>query len=287
MNFYVDMAILQNFLVQGKHQKPIITDLFYKKTGTKKPLVIFCHGYKGYKDWGVFGKMNDTFTDQNFALLKFNFSHNGGTVAQPIDFPDLDAFGKNNYMMELDDLQSVINWITENEEHQEEIDTNNITLIGHSRGGGIATLTAAKDSRIKQLVTWAAVSTLDRTMFHEGPELEQWKKEGVFYIVNGRTKQQMPHYIEFYENFMEHQAYLDIQTATEKITIPHLIIHGDGDVAVPIHHAQNLHQWNPKSELFVVPGANHVFGAKQPWTEPSFPKDFDLVLEKTFEFLKK
>ena len=30
---------------------------------------------------------------------------------QPIDFPDLEAFGNNNYTKELDDLRSVIDWV--------------------------------------------------------------------------------------------------------------------------------------------------------------------------------
>ncbi len=285
MNFYPNMTILQNFPVPGNHQRPIVTDLFYQKTGVKKPLVIFCHGYKGYKDWGVFGKMNEDFISSGFALLKFNFSHNGGTLEQPIDFPDLDAFGANNYMMEMDDLQTIIDWITQNEEHRSEIDTEDITLIGHSRGGGIVTLTASKDARIKKVITWAAVSTLDRTMFQEGPELEQWKKEGVLYIVNGRTKQQMPHYIQFYENYKKNETYLNIQNAAEKLTIPHLIIHGNEDQAVPIRHGQNLHRWNPNSEFHIVAGANHVFGAKQPWTTTEFPTAFQEVLEETMEFL--
>ena len=135
------------------------------------------------------------------------------------------------------------------------------------------------------MITWAAVCTLDRTMFQEGTELEQWKKDGVFYIVNGRTKQQMPHYIQFYENYKEHETYLDIQKATQNLTIPHLIIHGDGDVAVPIFHAKNLHEWNPDSQLCIIPEANHVFGAKQPWTEKAFPTDFQITLEETFDFL--
>ncbi|MFY0630515.1 MAG: alpha/beta fold hydrolase [Flavobacteriaceae bacterium] len=280
------MIQLRNIPVKGNHQKPILTDLYYHETNTQKPLVIFVHGYKGYKDWGAFDKMSSLFLEEGLALLKFNFSHNGGTPDQPIDFPDLEAFGNNNYTMELDDLQSVLNWITSNEKVQNEIDINNITLIGHSRGGAMATLTAAKDSRIKKLVTWAAVCDLNRSMFHEGAELEQWKKDGVFYIVNGRTKQQMPHYIQFYNNYIENKELLDVEKATKKINIPHLIFHGDGDLAVPVIHGKNLHRWNPNSELVIIPNANHVFGAKQPWTEEKFPEDFKIVLEKTIAFLK-
>ena len=279
------MNILKNIPLQGKHHRPIVTDLFYEKSGAKKPLVIFVHGYKGYKDWGVFEKMNDAFVTEGFALLKFNFSHNGGTLEQPIDFPDLEAFGRNNYTIELDDLQTVINWISECTEHHSEVDVNNITLIGHSRGGGIATLTAANDVRIKKLVTWASVCTLDRTMFHQGDELEQWKKSGVFYVINGRTKQQMPHYIQFYEDYIQNKERLNVENAARSIKIPHLIFHGDGDLAVPVGHGKNLHQWNPNSELVVIPNANHVFGGKQPWTDEKLPFHFSMVLKKTLSFI--
>ena len=137
------MNILKNFSVQGKHHKSIITDLYFNKTSVKKPLVIFCHGYKGYKDWGAFDLMSSNFLKANMAFLKFNFSHNGGTPNQPIDFPDLEAFGNNNYTKELDDLECIINWICTTTKFKNEIDTNNITLIGHSRGGAIAIIKAA------------------------------------------------------------------------------------------------------------------------------------------------
>ena len=278
--------MIRNFPLPSNHGRPIVMDLLYEQTGVKKPLIIFVHGYKGFKDWGVFGSMNQAFLDQGFALLKFNFSHNGGALEQPIDFPDLDAFGKNNYSIELDDLQTVIDWIDESTEHHSEIDISNITLIGHSRGGGISTLTAALDSRIKRLITWASVCTLDRSMFQEGPELEAWKKSGVFYVMNGRTKQQMPHYIQFYEDYKKNEERLSVEHAARQISVPHLIFHGSGDDAVPFSHAENLHKWNPKSELINIQNANHVFGGKHPWNEKNLPADFAEVLERTFSFIK-
>ena len=280
------MKILSNFQIKSKFHKPILLDLFYQKTGAQKPLVIFIHGYKGYKDWGVFGKMNDRFVDEGFALLKFNFSHNGGTPEQPIDFPDLEAFGNNNYSKELSDLQTVLNWISTETQYHEEIDIHNIALIGHSRGGGIATLTTASDSRIQKVITWASVCTLNRTMFQEGKELQAWKESGVSYVINGRTKQKMPHYIQFYEDYIQNKEKLNIESAAKKIEVPHLIIHGDGDDAVPFIHAENLHAWNPESKLINIPEANHVFGGKQPWTEEFLPSDFEQVLDITLEFLK-
>ena len=279
------MILQKNFPIKGIHKKPILTDLYYQETKSLKPLVIFCHGYKGYKDWGAFDLMSSSFLEAGIALLKFNFSHNGGTPKQPIDFPDLEAFGNNNYMVELDDLESVINWISTTTKFKNEIDTNNISLIGHSRGGAIAIIKAAEDSRIKKLVTWAAVCDLNRTMFHEGAELNKWKEDGVLYILNGRTKQKMPHYIQFYHNYSKNKERLDVKKAVKQLSIPQLIVHGEGDLAVPVIHAENLHQWNPASELMLLPKANHVFGASQSWLKDKLPEDFSIVLKKTINFI--
>ena len=281
------MILQKNFPIKGIHKKPILTDLYYQETKSLKPLVIFCHGYKGYKDWGAFDLMSSSFLEAGIALLKFNFSHNGGTPKQPIDFPDLEAFGNNNYMVELDDLESVINWISTTTKFKNEIDTNNISLIGHSRGGAIAIIKSAEDSRIKKLVTWAAVCDLNRTMFHEGAELNKWKEDGVLYILNGRTKQKMPHYIQFYHNYSKNKERLDVKKAVKQLSIPQLIVHGEGDLAVPVIHAENLHQWNPASELMLLPKANHVFGASQPWLKDKLPEDFSIVLKKTINFIHK
>ena len=281
------MKIRKNFSIKGTHHRPIVSDLYYQETTTKKPLVIFCHGYKGFKNWGAFDLMPSKFLEAGLGLLKFNFSHNGGTLEQPVDFPDLEAFGNNNYTIELDDLDSVINWIVSCEEIQEQLDTRQIALIGHSRGGGIATLKASEDSRIKKLITWAAVCDLNRPILRRGKALESWKKEGVFFVRNERTREKLPHYIQFYHNFIQNKNRLNIEKATKKICIPHLILHGEDDFSVPLSHAKNLHIWNPSSKLLTVPEANHVFGAKHPWEKESLPKDLAFVVEKTIEFILK
>ena len=103
------MILKHNYIIEGEHQKPILIDTTQVPNKENLPVIIFCHGYKGFKDCGAWNLMANTFADAGFFFLKFNFSHNGGTIDQPIDFPDLDAFGNNNYTKELDDLESVIN----------------------------------------------------------------------------------------------------------------------------------------------------------------------------------
>jgi pimeloyl-ACP methyl ester carboxylesterase len=279
------MTITKNIIVQGKHQKPILTDVFYSNDNILKPIIIFCHGYKGFKDWGAWDLMAKAFTDAGFFFIKFNFSHNGGTIEQPIDFPDLDAFGNNNYSKELDDLETVIDWIGSNSHFQKDIDLNNINLIGHSRAGGIVTIKAAEDNRIKKVVSLAGVCDFEKRTATAG-DLDKWKKDGVKYVLNGRTKQQMPHYFQFHEDFINNKERLTIKRAVSKLSIPYLIIHGNADTSVLIDEANNLQQWNPNSELITIDGANHVFGASHPWNTNQLPTHLKKVTQATIAFLK-
>jgi len=279
------MTTIKNQVLKGIHNKPILTDVYYHKTNTKKPIVIFAHGYKGYKDWGAWHLVAKAFSESGFVFVKFNFSHNGGTVEQPIDFPDLEAFGHNNFIKELDDLQSVIDWVFDNKDLQQEADMSSITLIGHSRGGGIVTLKAQEDARITSLITWASVSDYG-ARFPTGELLEVWRKNGVSFVENGRTKQQMPHYFQFYQNFIDNSDRLNIKRAVENLTIPHLIVHGQADETVKLQEAQNIHSWHPNSTLFVVKNANHTFGSKHPWESGELPQELKEVVKKSIMFIK-
>ena len=44
------MTIEKNIVINGKHEKSILIDLFFEESNTKNPIIIFCHGYKGFKD---------------------------------------------------------------------------------------------------------------------------------------------------------------------------------------------------------------------------------------------
>ncbi len=276
----------KNIVIDGKHNKPIVLDYIYKKNNEQKQIVILCHGYKGYKDWGAWNLMADYFAEENFFFIKFNFSHNGGTPKQPIDFPDLEAFGNNNFIKELDDLESVINFLHQDKTIQQEINLNNITVIGHSRGGGIALLKANEDSRIKNVISFNGISDIEARM-PKGEALEMWKKTGIAYIQNSRTKQQMPHKYQFYENFMDNKNRLNIKNAIQNLTIPFLIVQGKEDTVVKPEEAKNMKQWQPTSELFLVENMNHAMDSTQPWTKNEMPENLKIVSEKCIDFIRK
>jgi pimeloyl-ACP methyl ester carboxylesterase len=277
--------IHKNQILTRENNKSIVYDLYYNQSSKKKPLVVFCHGYKGFKDWGCWNLVAEEFMKVDCFFVKFNFSHNGGTLDNPIDFPDLEAFAENNYTKELSDLKNMIDFmLDENNSYSNEIDIQNITLIGHSRGGGIVSILASEDNRVTKLITWASICDFGKRTATIG-ELEKWKKDGVKYVLNGRTKQQMPHNYQFYEDFIANQERLNIKLAVEKLQIPHLIVHATEDPSVKFIEALDLHKWNPKSSLLAIENSNHVFNASHPWNKNGVPEQLQFVVDKSIEFL--
>lgn len=271
----------QNIIISNPETRDFLADAFYPESDQKLPLVIFVHGYKGYKDWGAWNLMAEKFAEAGFFFVKFNFSYNGTTIENPNDFADLEAFGNNNYSKELSDLGVVIDYFIQDPK----VDDQKIILIGHSRGGGISIVKTYEDERINGLITLASVDSLDR--FPKNDAFEKWKEAGVYYVLNGRTKQEMPHYYQFYEDFEKDEHRFDVERATEMAKAHVLIIHGTNDESVSVKNAEHLHLLNPNSELYLIENANHTFGAKEPWEEKELPNELNAVVEKCIEFIKK
>lgn len=267
------------------HNKPIVSDVFYNQNSIKKPIVILCHGYKGFKDWGCWDLVANEFVKNDCFFIKFNFSHNGGTLKNPIDFPDLEAFSQNNFSIELNDLEDVIEWISENNDFKDEIDSNDITLIGHSRGGGIVTIKASENNKITRVISWNGVSDYGSRLPSE-KDLEIWKNSGVMYVLNGRTKQQMPHLYQFFEDFKENEERLTIKRAVENLNKPQLIITGSKDVVVLPKDGEKMHSWNPKSKLILINDMNHTLGGKHPWIEEELPNHLKKAVKHSIDFIK-
>lgn len=269
----------QNIIISNPETRDFRADACYAESENKLPLVIFVHGYKGYKDWGAWDLMSEKFAEAGFFFVKFNFSHNGTTLDNAYAFDDLDAFGNNNYSKELSDLDAVLDHFIKDPK----VNSQKVILIGHSRGGGISIIKTCEDIRINGLITLASVDHLER--FPKDEALENWKKEGVYYVENARTKQQMPHFYQFYEDFYRDPHRFDVERSMEMAKAHVLIIHGTSDEAVSVKNGEHLHILNPNTELFLVENANHTFGAKEPWEEGSLPEDLNKVVEKCIQFI--
>lgn len=277
------MKLIKNIIIPGSKDKPILLDVFYNNNNSPKPLVIFSHGFKGFKDWGHFDAVAKQFAEAGFVYIKFNFSHNGTTLNDPENFGDLEAFANNNYIIELEDLKLVIDWALSDAELKDDIDCHQLNLLGHSRGGGVTILKAGEDNRVKKIVTWAAVS--DFINRNKQRTIDTWKQQGVVYAMNGRTKQNMPMYYQFYQTILDHKERLNINHAVKRLQIPFLIIHGTADEAVAFHDAEELKKSAKNGLLLTILNGDHTFGVKHPFNEV-IPDDAKHVIDKTIEFFK-
>ena len=280
------MNTKKNHIVEPSHTKRFLMDYRIPDGQTSLPLVIFIHGIKGFKGWGTWNLLGDRIANEGYIFTKFNFSHNGTTLEKPDEFGDLEAFGRNNYMLELEDLDAVINHCTTHIDIESHWDGQHITLIGHSRGGPICLVKAANDPRITKLVTWASVATFDYA-WHDEKAMKDWKQNGVMYRVNSRTKLAMPLYYQLYDNYLQNKDYLDTEKWAKALRIPWLIVHGTNDTAVPDVAAKKLLTWSANADLALIEGADHTFGGKHPYQSDSLPQHSDSLIEKTIEFLNR
>lgn len=267
------------------HRKPIVMDCWYPEKTANLPVVLFVHGFKGFKDWGHFHLLAQHFAHSGFAFLKMNFSHNGTTVEKPTEFDDIEAFGNNNFTHELNDLGDVINLIHNRKfELHDVIDTNKLFLLAHSRGGGIALIKANEDSRIKAVATLASVNNLINLADED--IMRQWKKDGVRYIHNSRTNQNMPMYYQIAEDALANADRINIHKAVMNLGDKQLIIHGTDDQTLPLTMANVMHFWNPKAKKFIIDDANHTFGGAHPYEGNRLPVHARIAADEAIAFFK-
>lgn len=270
----------ETYTIPGAKGRNMLMDLTFDDTKPNAPLVIFAHGFKGFKDWGTHNMVARYFAEHGFRYLKFNFSHNGTTPEHPLDFVDLIAFGDNTFSIELDDLNAVIDFACNGNSIPA---AKKVYLIGHSMGGGISIIKAAEDNRIAKLITFASIASFYKLWPKEAEE--QWKLQSVMYVDNARTNQKMPLHVSLLQDMEQNPSRLDILKNASIVDQPWLIFHGDKDTGVPLKHAEDLHAAQPKAKLIVIKGGDHVFGASHPFTGIELPKPLLDFCEKSIEFL--
>ena len=225
-----------------------------------RPAVVLLHGYKGFRSWAFFPALAERLARAGFTAVAYSASGSGVDAAGEFAFPD--RFGRNTYSAELADLRTVLTALWEGE-----LGTAAPTalgLFGHSRGGGIAVLQGARDERVGALVTWASIANVDRWSAETKAD---WRVRGRLDVVNQRTHQVLPLYLDVLEEVDRQRAdRLDLEVAAREVKAPWLLLHGEEDESVPSAESERLHAASGKAstELKIVTGVGHTFGATHP-----------------------
>ncbi|MGD8779808.1 MAG: alpha/beta fold hydrolase [Ignavibacteria bacterium] len=264
--------------VASDNEKINITS-FGRENFQSNRFLIFVHGFKGFKDWGFNPYLGRYFADRGYYVVTFNFSHNG-VGDDSLEFDELDKFAKNTFSREVRELKEIIEALKNN--FFGEVDNPSIGLIGHSRGGAVALITANLVDDIKAVVTWASIAKLDR---YSERQKKEWKEKGYFEVLNNRTQQLMRLDVDLLNDIeMNKNGSLNLEKSVAGLNKSLLLIHGDQDLAVPCEEANQLYEWSDKrnTELFIINKTGHTFDCKHPF-EGSNEK-FEMVLQKTNQF---
>lgn len=240
--------------------------------------VVICHGFKGFREWGFFPALARAIAQHGHAAITFDFSHNG-VGDDGVDFSALEKFGRQTHSGNLDDLQLVLDALGKGLFRRP---PERIALLGHSRGGAEAILTAAEDDRVNALVTWGAVASLEDRWSQA--QIECWEQGETVRIANARTGQEMPIEPAFWEDLDANRDRFKVGRAAARLKIPWLIVHGEADETVPVEDAQELFaRASDDAELVLVEGGAHTFGATHPYA--GAPDELRMAAQTTLEWL--
>lgn len=274
--------MINDYIFKLSDGEELDIDLYGADLPVDSPLIVYVHGFKGFKDWGFVHPLAEYLSERGFVVLTFNFSHNG-VGRGSVDFNELDKFSRNTFSREVEELSQLIDVLSTGSSGTRKSDR--IGLLGHSRGGAITLLAAARKPQVKAVATWSSVSHLDR---YSPQQIESWRQCGHFEVINQRTKQVLRLGIGLLEDVEQNiRGSLNIEKAVRSLQRPLFVVHGEQDESVPASEAGEIVEWSDRSssELLLVRDQGHTFGVVHPYagSNPSF----DVVLERTEAFFRK
>jgi uncharacterized protein len=215
-----------------------------------------------------------------FALLATALSDAGFVVARY----DKRGVGQSGGRLEsstladyADDLRAVLKSVAS----RKDVDPKRIAVIGHSEGGAVALLAAAKDDRVAALVTVGAPATsgLDLVLEQQQHALAiskltdaekqtaiDFQKRVMQAVMSGEGWEGIPPDVRRRVDTPWYRSFLTFEAAgvVKNVKQPILIVQGALDTQAPPHHGDELlalarARKGPRtSELLKVPGVNHL-----------------------------
>lgn len=204
---------------------------FHEGDKNSRKLVVIGHGVTGNKDRPFVVALANGLSQKGISALRFSFSGNGDSEGKFVD---------STVSKEVEDLGAVL----------EATGSYEICYAGHSMGGAVGVLRAAKDERIRWLISLAG-------MVHTKSFAERefgMVKPGEGFMWDEET-------CPLSQAYMDDMAQVgSVAELGSRIKAPWLLVHGTEDDVVPIQDSKDiLEKANESSEFVEIQGANHVF----------------------------
>lgn len=229
----------------------------YPAQSEAKSLIVIAHGYKGFKDWGMFPYIAATLSREH-EIITFNFSH-AGIGEDPLKFTQLEKFARNTYHRELKDMEILLSYLSQHPK----FGSLPLFLLGHSRGGGECLLYALDHpEEITGVISWNGITNLD---LFTAEQKQEMKEKGRTFVLNGRTGQQMPLDIVILEDLERQQERYNIQERMKQATFPAILIQGSLDGERRMSESEQLIQVRPDISWVQIEDGNHTYGTVHPF----------------------
>ena len=227
--------------------------------GSAVGVALLAHGFKGYKDYGMFPWLSRQLATIGLISHRFNFSHSGMQAGVDV-FERPDLFEQDTWNRQVEDLKVLADTFRQ--------PNMPLYIIGHSRGG-VACLLAAGRGSVKpdKLVSIAAPSTclsMDEDL--QGELL----RNGYIVSPSARTNQDLRVGACFVQEQLDDPENHNLLNLVQHIECPVLITHGDEDESVNVLASEEIAAYS-RGQHVVIEGANHVFNTANPFLEGESP----------------
>lgn len=245
--------------------------------GSPSGMVLIAHGFKGYKDYGMFPFMAARLAEAGFLAHRFNFSHSGMTnEVETFARPEL--FERDTLSRQVEDLHAVVRAAANG---QIRGGGAPYVMFGHSKGG-VAVLLAAASMRIDNTLpnpAGVAVAAAPDTC-HRFSETEQREllDRGYLETASARTGQTLRIGHEFLTEQLENPLAYQLTRRVAELSQPVLVIHGSDDPTVPVQCGEHLAAAGSRGRFVRVDGADHVFNTPNPMPADGEPSEMLRVL---------
>ena len=230
-------------------------------------VLLICHGFKGYKDYGYLPALAHAAGERGLIAHRFNFSHSGVTERhETFERPEL--FERDTFAKQVHDVHAVASAVAGGELAGAGLGQ---AWFGHSRGGVTAMLAADGGlieparrvaGQPRALITAAAPS---RACHFDEAACDELRRAGRVASPSARTGQVL--YVGrpwLGEIEAQPQAH-DVLAAVRRAALPMLVVHDGGDETVPVSAAHELlAAAGERGRLMIIDAASHTFDAPNP-----------------------
>lgn len=255
--------------VPGADEQTILGNSHAPET-EPRGVVLLAHGFKGYKDYGMFPRLAMACADAAFIAHRFNFSHSGMTNAiETFERPDL--FERDTWNNQVLDLMAVLEAVRRGTIAGAGLP---LVMFGHSRGGVATLLTAGRlAGQADQLqpagvVTAAAPSTC---LSMSETDASRLLDDGYLESPSARTGQVLRIGRGFLQEQHDEPTGHDLIALVGEIACPILAVHGDRDPTVPAESAGQISEAARDGQALIIDDGDHVFNTSNPMAAAATP----------------